>query len=365
VQLVRWIASQLQSERSGQTSAKLHGNINGPAELKEQGDPFVYCEEGPSQGPPADPSANLSPLPYTTYNGLATNHPQYLDALSNHCGVPVTGGNPGNPDQQPQYFSGPMTTGTAHPGAYNYVVNIPSTKSDSSIWIYNPAFVPFIASGNSCPGTQAVDTFYKSLSCANWYKQYGPLTFNGYFDDPRFYFNTTFTVYQVSTPFRNLDVPIDGNCFRRCGRYDQMKQDLRLHGCSTSGSQVYDFTGSSSYSGAPIAKGVGCVPAPTCQQQWCQIAGDLPAGTYRVAVEATSFTNPTNFNLGWGQHSYGLKVCANGTPNGVGGAVGCVSGGSVAAWNNMDITLSFPSAKTINIFPIGDVPASYAGRSIT
>jgi hypothetical protein len=45
-------------------------------------------------------------------------------------------------------------------------------------------------------------------------------------------------------------------------------------------------------------------------------------------------------------------------------AVGCPSGGSVSAWNNMDISMSFPSANAQNVFPLADIPAQYAGRLI-
>src|SRR5260221_5573186 len=43
--------------------------MNGPGDLKEFGDAYVYCEEGPSPAPPADNAA-------TTVNGTGTNHEQ-------------------------------------------------------------------------------------------------------------------------------------------------------------------------------------------------------------------------------------------------------------------------------------------------
>src|SRR5690348_10294143 len=51
-------------------------SLNGPAELKEQGDPFVYCEEGQSISTTLDGSNTSA---FTTYNGDATNHPQFTD----------------------------------------------------------------------------------------------------------------------------------------------------------------------------------------------------------------------------------------------------------------------------------------------
>src|SRR5258708_23020088 len=93
--------------------------MDGAAELKEAGDPMVYCEEGKSTIASA---ADLNPAPSspsaTTYNGFPTNHPQWPDAITNHCGNPVAGGNPGNPDHQPKGYDSTQTRSTAHPGGY-------------------------------------------------------------------------------------------------------------------------------------------------------------------------------------------------------------------------------------------------------
>lgn len=370
-------------------------NINGPGELKEMGDPYVYCEEGPSQGPPsgsADPSLTSSPLPYTAYNGLATNHPQYSDGststlagiTASRCGVPnPSTGYAGNPDQQVPGYEGSQTGGTSHPGAYNYGITIPTANAGASIWIYNPKFIPWIASSNNCHGKMALDTFYKGPNCSAWYPNYGTLAFNGHFDDPSFYFNTTYSLYSVdSLYFRNLDTQIQTqlpNCQTGtgtslasvCRPFDQMTADLQLHGCQTNGSQVYDFqatNANSSYSGASINAGIGCTSSPPCQMQWCPLATSLQPGTYRLAVEATSYKQQSGTTLlsGWGQHGYGVKVCSQTlTTTNPGDAVGCAPGGTVSAWNDMDIIFSFPSSSSTNTVPMAEVPYTYAGRSIT
>ncbi len=373
---------------SGAHTQNFMANISGPGELKERGDPYVYCEEGPSQGPPsgsADQSLAITPLPYTTYNGLGTNHAQYTDAgtlatiTTNHCGAPGTGGSPaGNPDQQPPGYDGPMTAGTSHPGAYNYGINIPAADAGASLWVYNGNFVPYIASSNNCHGKQSVDTFFKTLSCSNWYPNYGTLTFNGKFDDPSFYYYTTFTLYSVtSLYFRNLDQPVKctgcvapltagQNVQRTFHPYDEMTADLQFHGCTSS--QAYDLSDFSSYSGGGITPTKGCVSTPQCQLSWCNIAQGLPAGTYRLAVEASTYSQQSGTTLlsGWGQHGYGIKVCSPAlTTYTTGAAVGCAPGGNIAAWNDMDINFAFPSANANNTLPLVEVPNTYAGRSVT
>ena len=389
---------------SGAHVQNFMANIEGPASLKEQGDPYVLCEEGPSTTNVADQGTNVANGQYTlqTYTGMSTNHAQYPDTtptltapnptvFPNRCGPPVTGGAPGNPDQQPAGYDGPMTHNTGHPGAYNYAIVIPQSQQGGGVWIYNAPFVPFISSGNSCPGRQPVDTFRKNHDCTTWEPKFGmtgtfngaatPISFNGNFDDPYFYFNVTYTLYSVSAPyFRALDVPVwqlsaaihqnapfgDPTTGASVPQrpYDQMTQDLQLHGCQTNGSVVYDLSGHSSYSGQPITAGQGCVAPPQCFAQWCKLAEGLQAGLYRLAVEVTGY-NPSNafaaeFTHGLGKHNYGVKVCAQGTTNGV----GCQSGGSVSAWNNMDITMNFPSANAQNVFPLADIPAQFGGRTI-
>jgi hypothetical protein len=403
---------------SGAHKQNFVANINGPGDLKEMGDPFVYCEEGPSQGPPAgiaDPA--LPALPYATYNGLGTNHLSYPDATSlvgltgQHCGQPGPGGSPpGNPDQQPPGYDGPMTDGTSHPGAYNYGIVVPT--SGASLWVYNGNYTPYIdGSLNNCHGKQALDTFFKNLSCNGFYSSYGNLTpsgspvpsWDGKFDDPSLYFNTTFTLYAVqNTYFRNLDeiVTCTGSGFGTAAcppaatgmnqtsnkvewtfqPFDQMTQDVQLH--CFNGYPTYDLSDFSSYGNlGGITPNKGCIASsatPPCLsssrngglggQSWCNLANNLPAGTYRLAVEATSFDQQSGTSLlsGWGQHGYGIKLCDPTltiyTP---GAAVGCADGGDIAAWNNMDVLFAFPAANANNTLPLADVPSAYAGRSFT
>src|SRR6185437_11197533 len=113
--------------------------MDGPAELKESGDPMVNCAEGPSEISGTD--SNISTF---TYNGYPTNHSPWSDAskgvssISQYCGEPTVGGSHGNEDYQPNGYDGPMTDGTTHPGGYNYQIYVGSGVSNASVWIYNP-----------------------------------------------------------------------------------------------------------------------------------------------------------------------------------------------------------------------------------
>ena len=375
----------------GSPNPKLYlASINGPAEFKEMGDPYVDCEDGTSLTPPVLPptvaqaNPNLltatTPLtrtlsaaipPYTTDAGFVTNDPQHAAPL---CG-------PSQPDKQPLGFTGEATKldTTIHPGAYNFAIR--PTVPNATVWIYNPSFTATDAGLplSSCNGAQNLDAFFQDQSCLNYYKSYGPLTLDaaGHFDDPRFHFAMTYSLYWAQSSFTRLaDVPIlpPAGTDRTFPPMDEIKADLAAHGCSVG--QAYNLTEVSTYTaaGKAIVPG-GCVAAPT-SYNWYQIGtlpavGTLPSAgqTYRLAVEATTFTpfndpNPTcaQFQCGWGRHSYAVAVCAQGAIPSLGT---CPSGGLISAWNNMDIYLNFPSSIKNNIsVPLAYIPSAYAGRTV-
>jgi Putative Flp pilus-assembly TadE/G-like len=361
-------------------------SINGPAEFQEKGDPFVYCQQGPSQGPPADFDLNTATLAQYTLSdtvigsnaGFPTNHKPYLDR--SQCGVP-NGPTVGNQDQQPSGFEGEATRGTVHPGAYNYGITVPS--SGYTVWVNNPGFSPTDPQSSSCQGLATLDIYFQDDTCSNYYKQYGPtsstapLTFDGsHFDDPRFGFNVTYSLYQLGSPFFPDPGPsaLVSGTPKTFPPLDMISADLSAHSCVTG---AYDMTEVSTYTsratGKSITPGQGCV-LPTDSRytagQWTQIGAALPAqGLYRLAVEATSFSpfnNPNPncagpFQCGFGRHSYALAICAPGTTP----LTTCGTGGLLAAWNNMDIYLNFPSANKDVYLPVAYVPSTYAGRTIT
>ncbi|MGH2485441.1 MAG: hypothetical protein ACRDHE_05450, partial [Ktedonobacterales bacterium] len=299
-------------------------SMNGPAELKEQGDAMVYCEEGPGylnnfpgvSSPYLDPNKGTDT--YTSYNGITTDHPNYRanQPITQYCGKPVPGGNPGNPDYQPDGYDGPMTQGTAHPGGYNFEISVAPDMAAASLWVYNANYVPLDGSG--------ANTFDEFLGGSSRYFE-GPngegLGANGHkafdfnnLDAPLLYFDLTYTVYKVSSQYdRTSDVQVFTQTYHP---YDGTSNDVRSH-CGSFGTQanpesgyqniplrVYDPlyagpTTKNSYNEG-VQFGQGCVnPAlandgaypggnsPLCVLRWCKLnlnvngTGGIAPGLYR------------------------------------------------------------------------------------
>jgi hypothetical protein len=377
--------------------------FDGPAELKEWGDPYVYCAEGPelpseltSAGP--DPNTTLS-----AYNGMSTNHPQWPDVvtgapISQHCGTP--GPNPGNPDQQPGGFTGPVTSGSAHPMGYNYVVNV-ATSGDNSLWINNAGYVPHDLS-TAHPLTldhfldpSVIGPLLPSGAAPPPDPRYymGPngegigATYDGvHHDAPLFYFTLTYTLHQVRNVFdRSGDVQLAQETFPP---YDATSADLAFHGC-TSG-QVYNplWNGADTanwyHKPGNVQPGAGCVAPPPCMIQtagtgWCPFSDsstgspvDLTTGVYRLVIEATGLTalaqnnGVTDYNSGpqdgYGQHGYAMKLCAALASTLTSGPVGCDNGTgkgaggfnvpplNITGWNDSTFNLIEPlTQQTANL----------------
>ena len=376
--------------------------MKGPATLKEQGDPMVYCEEGPSEIGGTDGVANS----FTTYDNVSTNHPQYTDAITKHCGVPGTGGNPGNPDQQPSGFSGPATANTAHPGGYNYQVVVPAGVSGASLWVYNPSFVAGLGAFN---GNESIDRYPSTHTATGG----NVAAWNTHYDAPSFYFSTTYTLYSVASYYdRSADSEITSVTYPP---YDGYGSDLNLHGCFGS-NMVYDpywedyqsggtsTSPNSYYQAGSIVPGQGCLdlstntapswnpsaPAP-CYLQWCTIATNLAPGIYRFVAEGAGLiTNTPAYTStttdGSGTHLYAVKVCST---SGISSPLGCSDGSSgsnpgvsVFGWNNMEVAFSTnvghqtpdttnPATSCVTssttgytCLDLGCIPTAYAGRAM-
>jgi hypothetical protein len=356
-------------------------SINGPGEFKESGDPFVYCEDGSSQGPPAD--GNLSTATTDLKNtvtgsdaGFLTNHVPY--GTGSLCGT-------SQPDQQPRGFTGEATKNSVtHPGAYNFAIQV--TSVHATIWIYNAPYSPADPKAN-CNGLQEPDEYFNDTACQNFYTQYGPtaamgqlapLTYNGHFDDPRFAFDMTYSMYKVPSIYSRVTDVLLPSGSQTFHPVDTMSADLSAHGCSGG----YNLSQISTYStgqllaggvlGGPIPFGVGCVtPSAQGTGVWTKLSADLDTvGLYRLAVEATPYVptadpNPTcadGYMCGWGRHTYAIAVCSNGNAPASGN---CASGGVISPWNNMDVYLNFPNAVYDLSVPIAYIPAAYKGRTIT
>jgi len=336
-------------------------NINGPAELKEQGDPYVNCEEGPAHVAATDQSAaNLTT--YTGYSaggvppGLLTNHQQYSTnystILTNHCGAH-------NTDQQPIGFAGPATSNTSHPGGYTYLVDV--TQAGAGLWVYNSSYIPTNGQGSSqstpCTGAQQIDQFAwypngsGSACTQGFYQNYGATPYspaNG-FTASSFYFNTTYTLYSVP----NITTLTAGAQVATlvAPPYDGVQADLTAKGCVPG--QVFE------------PQSQTCMTAPASEFGWTRLAGNLPVGQYRLEVEATGLTSST---LGWGQHGYGLRLCPSGTTVGA-NVSSCVSDpinppGDISALSAADMALIFPTTPAVTAFPLAVIPTEYAGRTV-
>jgi hypothetical protein len=402
--------------------------MNGPADLKESGDPYVYCEEGPSyltQAYPNQPTPGEDPTTApNTYNGKVTNHPQQtgvtngLTGIHNYCGKPNPGVTQGNPDYQPAGYDGPATAGTAHEGGYNYAINVSSAISGASLWIFNPYYMPQDSSGS-------VDHFQDSGTGApNYYQD--PYTEQGignnfdgsHHDAPLFFFNTTFTLYKVTNLYdRTSDVQVWSQTYQPL---DDTSADLTAHHCPAGtiydpyweGAQTPNTYYQASQIPNPGGSGAlgGCDTPPACEQPqfdafantmalnwslWCQAPYTLTQGVYRLVVEVTGLPAHTSaytstLQDGYGQHAYALKLC-NGAPvtpincdNGAGGTGQFTNTNlTIYGWNNVDITAqqtlgnaapnpNNPQNSCVSnandkyaCIDLGCIPSTYAGRTVT
>lgn len=378
---------------TGKTSVRnWSGNINGPGELKEQGDPLVSCAEGKGSPVTLDQSATSLPLLNTTYVGMPTNHPQ---SIGTAVGSSPTGC--GNSDATGAFtgitnYDGVSSVASAPTKAgYAYIVHIPSVAEGGSgvaqsVWVWNAPFSP--SPPKSCNGrtggqnTTSYDIFYYyncGGSSSSPYPYYPGVTQcgtnSGGFDpytclDPKLYFSVTYSIYLLSGPTDMVGTPEaaftawpyagQGSCPN--GQYQAMH--------------------------SPAAPFNTVLPANTCiaaacVANWCPIGNQLgdnvtpsslwnsyalqPGLYYRVMVTVSDYGDPQNPNLGWGGHSYSLKLCpASGTTQG--NVQTCVVGGAIGGWNESDTLFIFPgggagSTQTTE-YPLGVIDPSFAGRTI-
>ncbi|HEX9412650.1 MAG TPA: Tad domain-containing protein [Ktedonobacterales bacterium] len=378
---------------SGNHLNNFFATMDGPAELKQAGDPMVYCEEGPSGVASASDLDRASTFP--AYNNFPTNHAQWQPTgpITTRCGNPVLGGNPGNPDHQPTGYDGPATQGTAHAGGYNYELSV-APGLTPSLFIYNPTYVP---QDVPATGSPPLDHFLDQGTTPGYYQ--GPRAegigtrFDGvHHDAPLFYYDTTVTLYTVNSQYQpgyNLVAcyPATGLTFHP---YDATTADLTAHGCSTATilgggtmanrpAQVYDplwngantantyHTPGVGMTGTGACRTVASDPTDPfatgftgagCMLQWCKISppGGLNPGTggglFRLVIEATGLTAATSDYTsssldGWGQHAYSLKLCADPaatTPYSCGNGSNATGAGqyntaplALFGWNNADV----------------------------
>ena len=374
---------------TGGGSRNWAGNINGPGELKEQGDPLVSCEEGPSTG-----TTDLTSATAETYTGVMTNHPQH--SYMPPVGQPPTGCT--NPDTS-NVFSGPTYLGGGSRPGYAFYVQMPkidplasppvNVGPYASLWIWNPSFDPSqppSCNGRQSTGQTSYDIYYEvncSGSGGSPYPYYPVATAAGTQEicagqspytcmDPRMMFNVTYSITPIDVTNPTAGVP--AATFQA--------YPLMTSGC---GNGQYMLLASTA-----AGTSQGCVPSP-CVTQWCPLpvgtagwyagVGDstmlanpfpLQAGQdYRVMVTTSDYADPTNPNIGWGGHSYSMKLCP---PTGVDqtNVQTCTTpaGASISGWNLSDTLFTFPGngkgngGSQTTEYPLGVIPSTYSGRTL-
>jgi len=381
---------------TGSGSRNWAGNINGPGELKEQGDPLVTCEEGSSTSL-NDIAATSSPL-YTTYPGMPTNHPQYVPG-------PTVNGEPppgcSNPDLA-NVFSGPSGYGLPAHAGYAFYVNMEQATVPAAVWIWNAPFNP--VQPPSCNGRQSTGQttydiyyywncggsggvpypYYHDVSttlpgCAPtaYTTTYTPLPSFTSIDpytcqDPNLMFNVTYSIYQI-----DLANPTAGHLWATFQAYPLLPGST-----GKCGNGSYWLVGSTA-AGVTASQ---CMPS-ACVSNWCPL-GDENGGAstpstlwtpfalqphfdYRVMVVASDYGNPTNFNLGWGGHSYSMKLCpSSGIDQTNVQTCTTPTGASISGWNMSDTLFDFPGngqgngGSQTTEYPLGIISSTYAGRTL-
>lgn len=363
---------------TGTGSRNWAGNVNGPGELKEQGDPLVSCEEGPSTNA-TDMSATSSPL-YTTYPGMPTNHPQW-PSMTNYpantepsaCTNPDTN----NVFSGPAYIASNGSTPT-RPG-YAFYVNMENATTTANVWVWNAPFnpnTPPSCNGRQSNGQTSYDIYYLYGCKGNSgspYKYYPGTTCgmnaNPYTcSDPNLMFSVTYSIYDIS-----LANPTAGNLVAVMQAYPLVTGG----GC-----------GSGAYLQEPSA-GLGvtqnCVKS-LCVTQWCPIAVNERGATdsalwngfnlqphhdYRVMVVTSDYGTPTDPHLGWGGHSFSMKLCPSSGVN-QSNVQTCTSSpalnATISGWNLSDALFTFPGNGTslaqTTEYPLGVISSTYTGRTI-
>ena len=354
------------------------GNINGPAELKEQGDPFVTCEEGNSHLQTPDAGAlSYSAYPYTTYTGLLTNHALYAQSIGtppSNCTsalaspvASVSAYQTANPDKSLLPFSGAIyNDGTSSPPTHTgYAYYVSVTAANSSIYVWNAPYVP--QSPVTCNGrTQSFDTFFAQCAGAGIGGAYASYPGSDYatkgLADPKMYFTVTYSIYSLPNG------PADPYSANYVGSFTALPY-ANANGCT------YDLLPSAKYG---ISGSGQCVTTPACYNTWCPIGnqvGDangaplpitLQPGDYRVMVVAASYYDQ-GFDLGWGSHIYSLEVCPQ-APTSQPCSNSTNPAGQIVAWTAMDALFLFPGngggASQATEFPLGVFSSSLAGRTI-
>ena len=303
-------------------------SINGPYELKEQGDAYTpNWEEGPTDpNTYSDAAGNIyhfsrwASQSCTTY---CTNHPQWP--------TPIT-----NPDQQPAGF----TDAAGTPG-YSYEIVVPAGVGNVQVQIYNADFDPGNANNNTNDslGSSWVDPAFNGGTITDKSYEYLQMHYALY-SAPLQFERSTDTLLAKFSP-ASLDYYGDHNCVGATPAWDPVN--------------AY------------------CLATPTNHtvEDWYTlytIPNLTTATTYRLTVAATGY---------YGFHSYGVKLTdSSSTTSTVSNKIvpsgstinPATDGPHIWGWNNECVHFDGTSTSTTtpvnSIFDLGEIPAAYAGKTL-
>jgi hypothetical protein len=282
-------------------------NINGPLEIKENGDAYNTTWEEGWTDPQTHPDASSNIYTINRLPAKSTNNPQHSSAIP-------------NPNQQPNGF-----TGAGGRLGYNYQIIIPPGSGNITVQIFNAAFSPG-SNGTSAPPLGK--TFDRLLSASA---------------DPAYGSNTHLAGEYMQLTYSIYSAPLQ---FERS--QDTLLASFSPHSLDyTSGNGCPTYTGSIPYPRDIVT--ARCLnPIPDTSNAWHSLYTITNPGTYRLVVEASG---------GYGNHNYGIKLT---TSNGQ--IASAASGVRIWGWNNMCVYFGAPG--TTNIFDLGEIPAAYAGKTL-
>jgi Flp pilus assembly protein TadG len=301
-------------------------SINGPLDLQEQGDAYTpTLQEGPTD-PHQYPDSSTNQSAYSSSRfgtNFKTNHQQYGQCAGCPSG-PIA-----NPDQQPAGFAG-----------YNYQIVVPANSGPIQVQIYNPAFIsdtnyctsPIVVPTNSTGDTVNIDAGNSpSFGCSKTDKQ-------------NEYLQMTYSLYSAPLQFeRSADTLVPSTLLQpipfQPPSLDNLSSDLIAHSC-LSKIQMWD------------PQKQQCVLTPGYVYQWYTlytIPNSTNQQTYRLSVQATGY---------YGSKNYAVRLTAllNLPPP---------TGVNIFAWNNMCVYFSLTGKNGDSIFDLGEIPADYAGKTLT
>ena len=290
-------------------------SINGPYELKEQGDAYTpKWEEGPTD-PVKYPDSSSSPYNYSRWTPAqcCTNHQQWPTAIT-------------NPDQQSAGFT--YSDGSLTAPGYSYEIDVPSGVGNVQVQIYNAVFDPSNSNNtNDSLGSACDDPTFNSGGCKK--------------DKSNEYLQMHYALYSAPLQF-------------------ERGTDTLLTHFSPATLEFYGDHGCTGTTGWDPVLAFCATPTNHTVEDWYTLYTITQPGTYRLTVAATGY-------YGW--HSYGVKLVDSSsvsitslTPSGT-ALSPATDGPHVWGWNTECV--HFDAATSTATFDLGEIPAAYAGKTLS